>query len=620
MEEPEPLNSCNKTSFARVFCGEDIHVQRLQTYIQQCHNLSFHATHVLKLYAIQHDAFETNFTKKIIVQTLHLLNDDYRPRNTQDIETANMMREAVQSYRQHVSNCTPIGMKYVQQTIHYLGAGIYTNMVVNVQSHFTKMLLKYINKRLDVRSRISQLKVANIGTSEFYSRVRKLKEIFTLAPGSDTLLDEFPLSDEEEILRYEILSVLPYGEPQDNVLAYVVASKPDMFVSSYCRLSSYMEAYGYPQFSALPLRRSHVLSHAPIDTKILCTQIYKESSLIKGMMENKEALWSKIFNLKNKAFKSRSGFLFNGMIKTDGTSVSVHLEKNRRGYGRKRKRKSKAVMEEQVKNSYFEKHITEIQKRSNYVVIDPNKRDLLYCRDAKDDRVMRYTSSQRAVETRSRKYRKLRERLRRSSGIDVLESTIPTHKTMNMTLFVSYLQAMDGHFRTAQTFYENPIHTKLKLNGFINTKRSEDNFVNKLKATYKEDISVIMGDWNDAGRTVRFQTSSKTKGWQKVFRRNHVPFYLLDEHKTSKYCPTCESSTHKPFTRPSPRPWRASQGQIDTVSGLLGCNNLKCIKQDGPTRFWNRDALSTSNMLKIVRGTMDTGIRPILFSRSSNSS
>ena len=129
-----------------------------------------------------------------------------------------------------------------------------------------------------------------------------------------------------------------------------------------------------------------------------------------------------------------------------------------------------------------------------------------------------------------------------------------------------------------------------------------------------------MGDWNDAGRTMRFQTSSKTKGWEKVFRRNHVPFYLLDEHKTSKYCPKCETDTHKPFTRLSPRPWRASQGQIIRVSGLLGCNNLNCIKQDGLTRFWNRDALSTLNMLKIVKEMMETGERPKLFCRLSNSS
>lgn len=441
-----------------------------------------------------------------------------------------------------------------------------------------------------------------------------------MAPGSDDLADELQLTDEEEILRYEIQSILPYDEPQWDILAYLVACKPEKFITAYCRLSSYMEEYEYPQFSALPLRRSHVLSHAPIDTKILCTHIYEDSSLIKTMADNKRLLWARIFDLNNKAFKSRSGVQFNGMIKTDGTSVSVHLEKDKGFYGRKRKRSSKATLEAQVKNSYFENHLPKIQKCSNFVVIDPNKRDLLYCRDANGDRITRYTSCQRAVEIKSRKYRKLRERLKREAGIDVLESTIPTHKTMRLSRYLTYIQSIDGTIGVQRAFYENPIHNKLKLNAFINTKRSEDTFVNVLKAKYNDDISVVMGDWNDAGRTMRFQTSSKTKGWEKVFRRNHVPFYLLDEHKTSKYCPKCENDTHKPFTRLSPRPWRARHGQIDRVSGLLGCKNLKCIKQDGSTRFWNRDALSTLNMLKIVKETMETGNRPSLFCRLKNSS
>lgn len=71
-------------------------------------------------------------------------------------------------------------MKYAQQTVHYLATGIYTNMVVNVQSHFAKMLLKYINKRLDVKSRVSELKLAGDPESlrDFYSRIRKLKDYF----------------------------------------------------------------------------------------------------------------------------------------------------------------------------------------------------------------------------------------------------------------------------------------------------------------------------------------------------------------------------------------------------------------------------------------------------------
>ena len=52
--------------------------------------------------------------------------------------------------------------------------------------------------------------------------------------------------------------------------------------------------------------------------------------------------------------------------------------------------------------------------------------------------------------------------------------------------------------------------------------------------------------------------------------------------------------------RPSPRPWQRVRGRIETVHGLLGCNNPQCIQQGWTYRFWNRDRLSTCNMLNIV--------------------
>ena len=47
------------------------------------------------------------------------------------------------------------------------------------------------------------------------------------------------------------------------------------------------------------------------------------------------------------------------------------------------------------------------------------------------------------------------------------------------------------------------------------------------------------------------------------------------------------------------------------VNGLLGYTNLKFMKQDKLVRFWN--------MLKTVRGTMETGRRPDLYRRSITS-
>jgi hypothetical protein len=91
------------------------------------------------------------------------------------------------------------------------------------------------------------------------------------------------------------------------------------------------------------------------------------------------------------------------LIKTDGISVSIYFRKEGQRPRQKSVRVSKEAIREEVKNKYFENHIEAIKNNPNVVVIDPNKRDLLYCKDAKGNR-LRYTSMQRRKEVGTKKY------------------------------------------------------------------------------------------------------------------------------------------------------------------------------------------------------------------------
>ena len=337
------------------------------------------------------------------------------------------------------------------------------------------------------------------------------------------------------------------------------------------------------------------------------------------MLMNKEVIWSRLFRIDSKAFRSRGGYLFDGRITTDGTSISVYLKRNGSRRRPKRKRTSKTVMREMVQQKYFENHIDEIRRKTNYVVVDPNKRDLLYFRD-KHGQHSRYTSNQRAIETCSRKYRKMRERLSKESGVSTLQSTIPTHRTVHVSQYDAYLTSLNELLPTLIPFYERSIHNKLRWNTYVNTQKSEQRLVNKVKERYGDDVAVIMGDWSDGGHTMKFQTSSKTSGWERVFRRNGLAFYLIDEFGTSTFCPRCHSRTETVFKRLSPRPWKRAEGVIVTVHGLLGCKNHVCIEQAISTsprfqRYWNRDDLSTLNMVDIVENVLVGDGRPTRFCR-----
>jgi hypothetical protein len=627
MEVDVEHHTTNKAPFNELFRGGPEERQALFDYVDDCHWLVYHTTHVLKLLLLKDASLRSNVTISLIPNIMYLLNGPYTPRSIIKRQTLVPIRETIEDYREHVPQCKPIGLSSVQQTIHYLSTTIKTNITVNVQSHFVCKLLAFIHRRLQVREARKKLKGDKEALKNYNTRLRLLRDALILDTDVPTDLD---LTDDEHILLEEVRDILPYTETQKESLAYNVASNADRFFPSYCRLSSAYEAYGYPQFSAIPLRRGKAVNFAPIDTKILCTHIYKTPSLIRNMMSEKHMLWNDMIDLEHKACRPRRNMSFNGRISTDGVSISVCLDDSMTSYGHKKKRVRKSEKDIIKKESYFEYHVPELLNACNYVVIDPNKRDLLFCRDALSQKTLRYTSNQRVFESKSRKYRKLLEEVKAEWNISEIESTTPTHKTMKMDAYITYLVAMNHKLPKLRKFYSMPIHNKLKFNAFMNTKRSEDRFVNKLKRKYSDEngnISpVIMGDWSDAGHTMKFQKSSKTKGWEKVFKRNKVPFYLIDEYGTSKRCPKCFEDTGRPFKRLSPRPWRKAKGQVDAVNGLLGCQNLQCIKQvrlstsnpDVQYRFWNRDASSTLNILTIVASVLHTGIRPPRFCRSTN--
>ena len=176
----------------------------------------------------------------------------------------------------------------------------------------------------------------------------------------------------------------------------------------------------------------------------------------------------------------------------------------------------------------------------------------------------------------------------------------------------------------------------MRFNSYRNTQRTEAKIIANMKERYGENFVVVMGDWSDAGRTAKFQTSSKTKGWRSLFRKN--PCFLIDEFRTSSYCSLCEEKVEgKLWKRPSSRPWRRKEGHQEDVHGLLGelilgvlylqaltifspgCTNPECFEQPKWTyRFWNRDLLSTCNMIKIVRSLLLGYGRPSLFCRGSD--
>jgi hypothetical protein len=626
--------TCNKVPFEAVFrydrADADVFQNRIKSLVSHGTDLVYHAMNVFKFYILADESYDYAYqeTAEIFEVILYLLNNDYR--SATKSELIEEIRPLVAEYLDLSAYGKPM-LRNVQQLITYLTRTWMTNIRVNVDMNFTKMFLRYVNNRLDFRRRLNSFGADTVGRRAFQTRVRQLKN-YLLAQGEkpDALsqLEHDVVSECEWVLPFELSDEETWPEKG---VRYDVAVNSLQYLSPYCRLARLYERNEYRLFSAIPLRTGLILKHIPIDTVILCKSVICDSTLLYGGVEDKDAIWNDVFDLSHKAFRSRGGCHFDGMIQTDLTSVSVYLSKEaaKGQAGTKRRRKSKTEKKNESVALYFDNNVEAVVGK-NYVVIDPNKRDLLYCQD-QGGTILRYTSNMRAVESRSRKYQKMRLEMRQLSGCEALESEIPTHKTMQLGLFVEYLRKRRELDPRLRTFYRDGVFNRLRLHSYINKQRSEQRFINKFKQVYGPDAVVIMGDWSDAGRTPKFQAPSKTKGWRTVFSRNQIANFLIDEYGTSKHCPRCTARVECPYSRISSRPWRAAEGAMEKVHGLLGCNNRQCIQQytnlppgtravppGSRYRLWNRDTLATTNMLEIVRSVLNGDGRPARFRRGVN--
>ncbi|KAI8817094.1 uncharacterized protein EV422DRAFT_606826 [Fimicolochytrium jonesii] len=307
-----------------------------------------------------------------------------------------------------------------------------------------------------------------------------------------------------------------------------------LITGAYCELSRLYERRRMRLFSAIPLRKSRIQSSVRIDTMILGNHILSLSQSCMGKFtdERKRELWGQFLNVNDKVFKHRKklGLKFDGSISTDGYSVTIHFKKPGLKFAYRARKRSKAQMQEEVKQQYFEHHIDELREAPNIVCIDPGKRDLLFCRDMEKERPFRYTSNQRAVETKSRFFQRDMTERKINAGVAEMESHIPSHKSMKMEAFSALIVDHIHADPALDEFYQDEIQVARRFKAFSLRQKSESKLIKNMRRQYGKNFLVILGDWSDAGKTMRFQESSKIKGFCTLFARNSIPSYLLDEY------------------------------------------------------------------------------------------
>ncbi|KAJ3213506.1 hypothetical protein HK099_007354, partial [Clydaea vesicula] len=345
-------------------------------------------------------------------------------------------------------------------------------------------------------------------------------------------------------------------------ISYDITIRLEAYLNSYIQLSYLFEQYLLKPLNAIPLSTSTVPWYLILDSNILLKQIL---GITKQMEINEEQYLD--IGLKKRGVSNELSFT--GMIRTDLVGISVNVgpppTKGRRG-------KKKIRLNVPSTEVYLERNAVGLIKE-NFVVIDPKKRDLLYCLGSNNQK-LRYTQSKRETETRKKKR---------------MSVTVP-HTTCDPIAFNIYLKTFfSEEFFKKKDFYGKRIFRKLRFNAFINTKKSEEKFIKKSKGSYGDgrQTTVIIGDWDSGGKALIGQVTTKGKGFREMFRRGGFDVLLLDEYKTSKVCRGCSGETLENFKK------RTNQG------------------------YGNRDDVATLNQRCIVDSFFG-GDRPYPFLRSNN--
>jgi transposase len=443
------------------------------------------------------------------------------------------------------------------------------------------------------------------------------KDILTLSPSTYKSSKEH----HEWIKKYKKLVVPQKCSFEKDSIFYDIQVNPQDYPCMFYMMKQ-VEAKENTIFNVCPLRSNIIPKHTTIDTTTIINYFgvakgNKSFYLTNGnLVKYKKVIWSWFFKTKDRVFKDKKNYVFNGMIETDGVSVSlVFIRKDKEGKRSLKQPKFKA--EEVYISDLKKKELKELSQRK-IIAIDPNLSDLLYCVSNVEERScdkLRYTQNQRRKETKSRKYSKMTDTLKKKTFVEgksvkEWEASLSQHnkKTLDFEKFKEYIKQKNYVNHVTTPFYEDYLHRKLKLNAYSNMKRCEAMFINRFKKLFGEpkDLVIGIGDF-EQHKHRKFKEPVKGKGFRTLLRKNGYDLYLVDEYKTSCTCHNCHERCDTFRYCQNPKPWK--QEQTIKRHGLVMCQTCHSI--------WNRDVNASLNIHDIMKSHIEENKRPQHMLRSN---
>lgn len=538
-------------------------------------------------------------------------------------------------------------LKYI---LAYEAIDMVTKINNNIQEHFIDHLNKYVNLTFQIKEKSAEITKSNKDKvvrkelhKQLYDEFNKVKK--------DLISFDEPKSAEKYhswIKEQRILLYPNKTEFDNDNIYYDLKSNTQHYLVSMFYLSRQFELLNdeiirnnemndtkkkeIRLFQALPLRTNIVGKHICIDTCGLIFNFLDKDQHTGEIMDNYTEgtnqfdLWNRFFKLNKRTFKKGKKYTFSFMIRTDGVSCcALFIRLGANGKPLPKTIQNKKCCEE-VNTDYIEKtEITDELRKMKVVCIDPNMSDLIYC-GSKDEngklQTFRYTQNQRRLETRMKKYSKIRDKISKDTMIE--EQTIKeietelkdyNSKTTNYEKFKEYcIEKNKANFKLFN-HYQQDFYRKFKLNIYTNTQKSERKMIQNFSKKFgsPENTIYVMGDYDKGSYHMKGVEPVICKKFRRIFKNAEYKTFLVNEYKTSMLCNCCHNELETFKERPSRKPKR--KGETEICHGLLRCQSVKPMCEI----IHNRDKNAVQNMLAIVSSVFDIGERPAVFCREVNS-
>jgi len=525
--------------------------------------------------------------------------------------------------------------KNLSAILDYYATTMITAIENNIKIHFIDYIKRFVNFYF---KNIYQNELQNKEfKKQFYKELQQVK--------NDIINDAEILTCDEKYhnwLNANRYNIVPKN--YDTSYFYDIKVNPQKYLKHMIFMNLQLEEANTKMFQFFPLQTHLIPRHIQIDTKSIVELLIDtdKKQYFDNIETNKEKLWNTFFKLHD-----MNKYVFDYTIITDGYSVSLRflhtdfvneerIKKDKMKNGKKLmkelteeekdvKKQEKQVQQNKLKEENRKKrelqkkekketkkevlhefpYIDEVSKDfldGKHLFIDPGKRSLLTMMDD-DGNYFSYTNKQRITETKRIKYSSLLKNYKDKQHITEIENTLSlfNSKTCDIEKFKEYIKAKLKVNDAITILYQNEKFRQYKWYSYINTKRTEDNMLNKIENKYGKDIKIIIGDWSIGKQMRNFISTPNLSIKRKLNTRFEV--YNIDEFRTSCLNYKTEELCNNLYLPDK----RNIERKMHSILTFKMENKRKgCI---------NRDKNGCKNIQKVFNHYIETGDRPEKYKR-----